>query len=198
MYTTEPGSPLPSSGVTHAGVTSLEAPADSERRSAARWLIADGGSGGGREASPGIAIANHGAATDATVTLPFEDGPEASAGFPLAAGGRLDRSLSARAFPAATGRRFSILVEGVDPAATLVIDRSITACGHWPRGAPARPSGDQAAVRRRRSALKLRPTPVTRARPPAFREPVSRRHSHWQAEVTDAPLPVLPMPFPLP
>ncbi len=58
------------------------------------------------------------------MTLLFEDGVEVSASFPVAAGARLDVPL-ARAFPAAVGRRFSMLVEGADPAASLVVDREM-------------------------------------------------------------------------
>jgi hypothetical protein len=128
VYTTQDGSAQPQSGVTHAGATTLDASADSGRRSGARWLIADGEPSGGRPASPGIAVANQGAATDVTVTLLFEDGPAATATFPVAAGARLDVPL-AQAFPAAAGRRFSILVEGADPAATLVVERAISRAG---------------------------------------------------------------------
>jgi hypothetical protein len=128
VYTTQDGSAQPQSGVTHAGITTLDASADGGRRSGARWLIADGEPNGGRLASPGIAIANQGAATDVSVTLLFEDGPAATATFPVAAGARLDVSL-AQAFPAASGRRFSILVEAADPAATLGVERAIVRAG---------------------------------------------------------------------
>jgi hypothetical protein len=121
VYTTEAGSPLARSGVTHGGITSLEAP-DGTRAGAARWVIADADPGTGRQASPNVVVSNQGAATDVTVTLLFEDGPEATATFPVAAGAQLDVPL-AQAFPAAGGRSFSILVEAADPAAALVVDR---------------------------------------------------------------------------
>ena len=128
VYATQDGSAQPLSGVTAAGITSLEAAADRGRSSGPRWLIADGEPGGARLASPGIAIANQGDATDVAVTLLFEDGPATTAAFPVAAGARLDVSL-AQAFPAANGRRFSILVEGADPAAALVVERAIARAG---------------------------------------------------------------------
>ena len=128
VYTTQDGSAEPRSGVTHAGLTSLEASTDGARAGAARWLIADGETAGALQASTAIAIANQGAATDVIVTLLFEDGPATTATFPVAAGGRLDVPL-AQAFPAATGRRFSILVEGADQAATLVVDRATSRSG---------------------------------------------------------------------
>jgi hypothetical protein len=137
VYTTQDGSAQPLSAVTHAGITTLDAAADSGRRSGARWLIADAEPTGARQAAPGIAIANWGDATDVTVTLLFEDGPAATATFPVAAGARLDVPL-AQAFPAANGRRFSILVEGADPAATLGVERAIARGGARPAAqAPA-------------------------------------------------------------
>jgi hypothetical protein len=112
LYTTQAGAPQPQSGVTHAGAPSLDAPSDDVRRGGARWLVAD--------AQRGVAVANQGAATQVTVTLLFEDGPEISSTMPVAAGGRLDVPI-AKTFPTATGRRFSVLVEALDPAASLVV-----------------------------------------------------------------------------
>ena len=66
-----------------------------------------------------------------TVTLLFEDGPEATATFPVAAGARFDVPM-AEAFPAAAGRRFSVLVEGAESV-----------------GEPGRRSRDLLARRRR-------------------------------------------------
>jgi hypothetical protein len=111
VYTTQEGSTQARGAVTHAGATSVDSAAASEPRGA-RWLIAD--------AQAGVTVANRGAVTDVTVTLLFEGGPEASATFPVAADGRLDVPF-ATAFPAAAGRRFSVLVEALDPAANLVV-----------------------------------------------------------------------------
>ena len=55
----------------------------------ARWLLAEGEMGGAREATDRRVDLQPGAATDVKVTLLFEDGPEATATFPVAAGARL-------------------------------------------------------------------------------------------------------------
>ena len=80
--------------------------------------------GGAREATTSLVVFNRGAATDVTVTLLFEDGPEAAATFPVAAGARFAVPMD-QAFPAAAGRRFSVLVEGADASASLAVDRAI-------------------------------------------------------------------------
>ena len=90
----------------------------------ARWLLAEGEMGGARAARTDISIFNQGAATNVNVTLLFEDGPEATATFPVAAGARLSVPMT-DAFPSAEGRRFSVLVEGADPSASLIVDRAI-------------------------------------------------------------------------
>jgi hypothetical protein len=90
----------------------------------ARWLLAEGEQGGARQASTSVVVFNQGAATDVKVTLLFEDGPEATATFPVAAGARFAVPM-AESFPAAEGRKFSVLVEGADSSANLVVDRAI-------------------------------------------------------------------------
>ncbi len=91
---------------------------------AARWLLAEAELGGDCQATTTVALFNQGAATDVAVTLLFEDGAEVSATFPVAAGARFDVPL-AEAFPAAANRRFSVLVEGADGSANLMVDRAI-------------------------------------------------------------------------
>ena len=65
----------------------------------ARWLLAEGEMGGARAARTDVSIFNQGAATKVNVTLLFEDGPEATATFPVAAG---------RAALGADGRRLPV------------------------------------------------------------------------------------------
>jgi hypothetical protein len=110
---------------------------------AARWLLAEAEQGGARQAATEVVIFNPGAATTVKVTLLFEGAPEMSATFPVAAGARFTVPM-ADAFPGADGRRFSVLVEGEDPAATLVVDRAI----FWQGG--GRTAGADGAARRLR------------------------------------------------
>jgi hypothetical protein len=130
---------LPRSGDTQAGETSPDAlrerDDDAGLGTPARWLLAEGGLGGADGAPTTLTIANRGAATDVTVTLLFEDGPEVTATFPVQAGARLDLPL-AQVFPAAAGRRFSVLVEGADPADDLVVGPAL---GRGPSPGPAVP-----------------------------------------------------------
>ena len=110
----------------------------------ARWLLAEGELGGSRQASTSITIFNQGVATDVVVTLLFEDGPEASATFAVGAGGQFSVPLE-DAFAAAAGRRFSVVIEAVDPDANLVVDRRI----FWlPQG--GRSAGAEGAAARMR------------------------------------------------
>ena len=109
----------------------------------ARWLLAEGQQGGERQASTSVVVFNQGAATDVTVTLLFEDGPEATATFPVAAGARFAVPM-AEAFPAADGRKFSVLVEGADETANLVVDRAI----FWQAAGAARTAGADGAASR--------------------------------------------------
>jgi len=108
-----------------------------------RWLLAEAEQGGTREAATDVVVVNRGAATDVTITLLFEDGPEVSQTFPLAAGARFAVPM-AQAFPAAEGRRFSVLVEGADPSANLVVDRSI----FWQAAGGSRTAGADGAAAR--------------------------------------------------
>jgi hypothetical protein len=111
----------------------------------ARWLLAEGEQGGARQASTSVVIFNQGAPTDVKVTLLFEDGPEATATFPVAAGARFAVPM-ADAFPAADGRKFSVLVEGADGSANLVVDRAI----FWQAPGTDRTAGADGAARRLR------------------------------------------------
>jgi hypothetical protein len=110
---------------------------------AARWLLAEAELGGERQATTTVTLFNQGAATDVAVTLLFEDGAEVSATFPVAAGARFDVPL-AEAFPAAADRRFSVLVEGADASANLVVDRAI----FWQAAGATRTAGADGAATR--------------------------------------------------
>jgi hypothetical protein len=112
---------------------------------AARWLLAEAEMGGARGAQTDVSIFNRGAATDVTVTLLFEDGPEATATFPIAAGARLPVPM-ADAFPSADGRRFSVLVEAADPSARVIVDRAI----FWHAAGETRTAGADGAGTRLR------------------------------------------------
>jgi hypothetical protein len=108
----------------------------------ARWLLAEAELGGARNATTDVVVFNQGTSTDVTVTLLFEDAPEATATFAVAAGARFAVPM-AEAFPMAQGRRFSVLVEGADSSANLVVDRSI----FWQAGAARTAGADGAASR---------------------------------------------------
>jgi hypothetical protein len=107
----------------------------------ARWLLAEAQLGGDRDAATSVTVFNQGAATDVTVTLLFEDGPETFSTFTVEAGARLDVPL-AEAFPTAAGRRFSVLIEGADATASLVVDRAI----FWQAAGGARTAGADGAA----------------------------------------------------
>ena len=108
-----------------------------------RWLLAQAEQGGARQAATDVVVFNRGAATEVTVTLLFEDGPEVSKTFPVAAGARFAVPMT-QAFPEAKDRRFSVLVEGADAAANLMVDRAI----YWQATGSSRTSGaDGAPVR---------------------------------------------------
>jgi len=110
----------------------------------ARWLLAEGEQGGARQATTSLVLFNRGAkATDVTVTLLFDDGPEASATFTVDGGAQFAVPV-AQAFPAANGRRFSALVEGADPSASLVVDRAL----YWHAEGSTRTAGGDAAAAR--------------------------------------------------
>ena len=110
---------------------------------AARWLLAEAELGGDRQAVTSLAVTNRGAATTAKVTLLFEDGPEASETFPVAAGARVAIPVD-QAFPMAANRRFSILVEGEDPSASLIVDRTM----FWRAAGETRTAGADGAATR--------------------------------------------------
>ena len=103
------------------------------------------GQRGARAARTDISIFNQGAATNVNVTLLFEDGPEATATFPVAAGARLSVPMT-DAFPSAEGRRFSVLIEGADPSASLIVDRAI----FWRGAGNTRTAGADGAATRLR------------------------------------------------
>lgn len=112
----------------------------------ARWLLAEGEQGGARQASTSLVVFNtQPTAAAVTVTLLFEDGPEASAAFSVAGNGQLAVPV-AQAFPAADGRRFSVLVEASDPSAALAVDRAI----FWRAAGSTRTAGADAAATRLR------------------------------------------------
>ncbi len=93
-----------------------------------RWLVAEAEQGGARGASTSVVVSNTGPApARVAVTLLFEEGPEQSATIEVASLQRATVPI-ATAFPSAQGRRFSVLVEGLDPAtaAGLVVDRSLS------------------------------------------------------------------------
>jgi hypothetical protein len=93
----------------------------------ARWLLAEGALAATGTAQPSVVVFNRGAATDVNVTLLFEDGPEASVSFPVAAGARLTVPMDQ--FGDLAGRRYSVLVEGATPSASLVVERDLAAPG---------------------------------------------------------------------
>ena len=80
-------------------------------------------------------------AADVTVTLLFEDEQEVSTVVTVDARGQLVLPV-AQAFPAAEGKRFSVLVEAADPAASIAVDRTIT----WRVDAAGRTAGADGAA----------------------------------------------------
>lgn len=90
---------------------------------AARWLIAEAGPGIAGGGSPVVLVSNAAASpVRVKVTLLFEQAAEQSASFEVGAAKQLALPLG-DAFPAAAGRRVSVLVESVDsgtPAALVV------------------------------------------------------------------------------
>jgi hypothetical protein len=112
----------------------------------ARWLLAEGEQGGARQASTSLVVFNTQAtAADVTVTLLFEDGPEVAAVFSVAGNGQLAVPV-AQAFPTAEGKRFSVLVEAMDPSAAIAVDRAI----YWRAEGSTRTAGADAAATRLR------------------------------------------------
>ena len=107
---------------------------------AARWIVADGEAGGEGDASTWVLVANTGA-TEQRVrfTLLTETGPGRSIEDVVSGNGRYTLS-AAGSFPEATGTRFSILVEAIDAAAPLVVERasySSTRSTTWAAGTNA-------------------------------------------------------------
>ncbi|MBA2355582.1 MAG: IPT/TIG domain-containing protein [Acidobacteria bacterium] len=91
---------------------------------AARWLVADGESGGPGEASTYVLVANTGnAPAPVRFTLLTEAGTTRTVQDTVTANGRYSLDV-AGAFPEARGTRFSVLVEGVSGTATLVVERA--------------------------------------------------------------------------
>ncbi len=91
---------------------------------AARWLVADGESGGAGEATTYVLVANAGAsAMPVTFTLLTEDGEGRSVQDTVSANGRFSMDV-AGTFPEARGRRFSVLVEASSSTAALVVERA--------------------------------------------------------------------------
>ncbi len=91
---------------------------------AARWLVADGESGGAGEASTYVLVANT-AGVDAPVrfTLLTEAGLTRTLEDTVTANGRYSMDV-AGTFPEAHGTRFSVLVESVAGMASLVVERA--------------------------------------------------------------------------
>ena len=91
---------------------------------AARWLVADGESGGAGEASTYVLVANTGtAAAKVNFTLLGEAGVVRTVQDTVTANGRYSMDV-ASTFPEARGTRFSVLVEGVTTTAALVVERA--------------------------------------------------------------------------
>ena len=83
---------------------------------AARWLVADGESGGAGEASTYVLVANTGtSAVKVNFTLLSESGAVRTVQDTVTANGRYSMDV-ASTFPEARGTRFSVLVEGADRA----------------------------------------------------------------------------------
>jgi hypothetical protein len=91
---------------------------------AARWLVADGDSGGQGQASTYVLVANTAAAeTQVAFTLLTEAGTSRTVHDTVTANGRYSLDV-AGTFPEAQGTRFSVLVESVTGAAALVVERA--------------------------------------------------------------------------
>ncbi len=91
---------------------------------AARWLVADGESGGPGDASTYVLVANTAAASaQVRFTLLTEKGVARTVQDTVTANGRYSMDV-AGTFPEARGTRFSVLVEGVSSTAALVVERA--------------------------------------------------------------------------
>jgi hypothetical protein len=92
-----------------------------------RWLLAEGEQGGPQSAMSFVLVANTSAqAANVQVTLLYEDAAEQSNTYSVAANSRFTVPIDA-AFPDALGKRFSVLVESLNPsvAGNLVVERAM-------------------------------------------------------------------------
>jgi hypothetical protein len=95
-------------------------------RTAPRWLLAEGETGGPRAINTFVLIANASAAdASVKVTMLPESGAEESVTYTIGASRRFTVPV-ASAFPSSNGTRYSILVESMNPstAAALVVERA--------------------------------------------------------------------------
>jgi hypothetical protein len=95
-------------------------------RTAPRWLLAEGETGGPRAINTFVLIANtSAAAANVRVTMLRESGAEESVTYTVGANRRFTVPL-ASAFPSSDGTRYSILVESLNPstAGALVVERA--------------------------------------------------------------------------
>ncbi len=109
-------------------------------RTGQKWLLAEGELGGQSDVATFVLVANTGAAdTQVRVTLLYENAAEESAVYTVRSKRRLTVPLRS-AFPAAVGRRFSVLVENLSSDAVLVVERAMywnTADEIWSAGSNA-------------------------------------------------------------
>jgi hypothetical protein len=92
-----------------------------------RWALAEGELGGPSAIMSFVLVANTSAAdASVRVTALFEDAPEESVTYTVRANQRFTVPV-ASAFPSAEGRRFSIVVESLNPAqaGALVVERAM-------------------------------------------------------------------------
>ena len=95
-------------------------------RTAPRWLLAEGENGGPRAINTFVLVANTSAAdANVRVTMLPEEGAEESVTYTVGANRRFTVPV-ASAFPSSDGKRFSILVESLNPstAGGLVVERA--------------------------------------------------------------------------
>ncbi|MEO5820277.1 MAG: hypothetical protein ABIT71_07190, partial [Vicinamibacteraceae bacterium] len=95
-------------------------------RTAPRWLLAEGETGGPRAINTFVLIANASTAdANVRVTMLAESGAEESVTYAIGANRRFTVPV-ASAFPSSDGKRFSILVESLNPstAGALVVERA--------------------------------------------------------------------------
>ena len=95
-------------------------------RTAPRWLLAEGENGGPRAINTFVLVANTSAAdASVRVTLLLEEGAEESVTYTVGANRRFTVPVASD-FPSSDGKRFSILVESLNPstAGGLVVERA--------------------------------------------------------------------------